>query len=191
MHQIFHLTGVRETASGITLYADHTFDFYLSFGAIDRHGYGTWTKENDTVILTSNYADKKGFAIVAQQKDALEGYQVSLQNPDPFFAGMMRGYAIVQATSEEQKADDQGVIQFDMEHPDKLMLMNALFPDQIVTFIPEPDTNHMIVQPNHDIFLLHFPEVRCTQEEQTLLVKLPLLSMYFGERTFVYEQQMQ
>lgn len=189
MHQIFHLTGVRETASGITLYADNTFDFYLSYGAIDRHGYGTWKKENDVVTLSSQYADKQGFTIVEQRTETNNGYQISLQNPDPFFAGMMHGFAIADAVSEEQQANAQGEMQFSVQAPDKVMLMNALFPDQIVTIIPEQHTNHMVVQPNHDLFLLHFRDVRCIQLEDTLLVQLPLLSMYFGEREFTYAKQ--
>lgn len=189
MHQIYHLTGIRETAGGITLYADNTFDFYLSYGAIDRHGYGNWKQEQDIIFLDSNYSDKQGFTIVEQGNIDMQGFQISLKNPDPYFAGMMHGFAITGSTSEEQHANEKGVMQFTTQAPEKLLVMNELFPDQIITIMPESNSNHLILEPNHDVFLLHFAHLQCVTEENKIYIPLPLLSMYFGDRKFTFEKQ--
>ena len=39
----YSLTGVMETASGIQLNKDSTFQFYFSYGALDREGQGKWS----------------------------------------------------------------------------------------------------------------------------------------------------
>ena len=39
------LQGVREMASGFELKADSTFEFFFSYGALDRYGKGKW-KQN-------------------------------------------------------------------------------------------------------------------------------------------------
>ena len=36
----YYLTGVMETASGFRLNADSSFDFFFSYGALDRSGKG-------------------------------------------------------------------------------------------------------------------------------------------------------
>ena len=48
----YHLTGVMETASGIRINQDSTFDFYFSYGAIDREGHGKWSYRNNCAQRT-------------------------------------------------------------------------------------------------------------------------------------------
>src|ERR1051325_4784902 len=49
----YSLTGVMETASGIQLNKDSTFQFYFSYGALDRYGSGKWSVQKDNIILDS------------------------------------------------------------------------------------------------------------------------------------------
>ena len=49
----YYLKGVRETASGFKLNADSTFEFFFSYGALDRMGSGTWQKQGDQIIFSS------------------------------------------------------------------------------------------------------------------------------------------
>ena len=46
----YYLTGVMETGCGIKLNPDNTFEFFYSYGALDRHGYGSWKKLSETEI---------------------------------------------------------------------------------------------------------------------------------------------
>ncbi len=49
----YQLTGVMETASGLRLNEDSTFDFYYSYGAVDREGHGKWQIKNNKLLLNS------------------------------------------------------------------------------------------------------------------------------------------
>ena len=57
----YYLTGFMETASGFKLNTDSTFDFFFSYGALDRSGKGTWKQEGNKVIFNSK-PGTKGFA---------------------------------------------------------------------------------------------------------------------------------
>ena len=41
----YYLRGVMETAAGFKLNEDSTFQFFFSYGALDRQGRGKWTTE--------------------------------------------------------------------------------------------------------------------------------------------------
>ncbi|MBC7946745.1 MAG: hypothetical protein H7Y42_02615 [Chitinophagaceae bacterium] len=58
----YHLQNVKETASGFRLRPDGTFQFFFTYGALDRYGSGTWTLEDDYVILQSRPWGGKDFA---------------------------------------------------------------------------------------------------------------------------------
>jgi len=50
---MYHLQEVKETASGFKLHANGVFQFFFTYGAIDRYGSGSWTIEDDHVVLKS------------------------------------------------------------------------------------------------------------------------------------------
>jgi len=58
---IYNLQGVMETASGFKLNADSTFEFYFSYGALDRYGKGKWQITNDKLILNGRPFRIRGF----------------------------------------------------------------------------------------------------------------------------------
>jgi hypothetical protein len=59
----YYLQGVMETASGFKLNADSTFEFFFSYGALDRYGSGKWSVNNNTVILNSKPSPGKDFKL--------------------------------------------------------------------------------------------------------------------------------
>src|SRR4026207_896884 len=61
---IYSLEGVMETASGFKLNEDSTFEFYFSYGALDRYGSGKWSMKNDSVVFNSKPFPGKDFKIV-------------------------------------------------------------------------------------------------------------------------------
>jgi hypothetical protein len=49
----YYLKGVMEVGSGFRFLEDHTFDFFFSYGALDRMGKGTWKLVEDKIVLNS------------------------------------------------------------------------------------------------------------------------------------------
>lgn len=186
MEGTYHLTGIMETASGLQLYSNGQFDFYYSYGAIDRHGYGTWEKVNDVVILQSDYAQKKGFDILEQKGNADDNIVVTMDSTDAFFAQYTRAAAVNESEAVEAICDKTGEMRFSINKAEKLMLMNELFPDNIVTIDMQLGKNSIRIKPNHDLMLVHFNPVKCIALPEGLVCPIPLLSMMYGERTFMY-----
>ena len=63
----YYLTGVREVGSGLKLNADSTFEFFFSYGALDRAGHGTWKQQGNQLILSSKVRPPKDFALVTSK----------------------------------------------------------------------------------------------------------------------------
>ena len=60
----YYLSGGMETASGIKLNEDSTFQFYFSYGALDRYGSGKWSVLENNIILDSKPYPGKDFKMV-------------------------------------------------------------------------------------------------------------------------------
>ena len=59
---MYHLQEVKETASGFKLHPNGVFQFFFTYGAIDRYGSGNWTVEDDQVVLQSRAWPGNDFA---------------------------------------------------------------------------------------------------------------------------------
>jgi len=59
----YYLQGVMETASGFKLNGDSTFEFFFSYGALDRYGSGKWSMNKDSIILNSKPSPGKDFKL--------------------------------------------------------------------------------------------------------------------------------
>lgn len=60
----YSLRGVMEIASGLQLKEDSTFQFYFSYGALDRYGSGHWSVKDGYVILNSKPYPGKDFRMI-------------------------------------------------------------------------------------------------------------------------------
>src|SRR5450432_943541 len=59
----YYLQGVMETASGFLLKPDSSFQFFFSYGALDRHGSGKWAVKENKLILNSAARPEYDFAL--------------------------------------------------------------------------------------------------------------------------------
>jgi len=77
------LQGVREMASGFELKADSTFEFFFSYGALDRYGKGKWKQQGNKIIFNSSPHQGKDFKLTdSSKKDgAFIFLQFDLKNP--------------------------------------------------------------------------------------------------------------
>src|SRR5919112_422061 len=64
----YFLRGVMETASGFKLNADSTFEFFYSYGALDRYGSGKWRQVNGNIIFESRARPPQDFALIKSEK---------------------------------------------------------------------------------------------------------------------------
>ncbi|GFE73921.1 hypothetical protein NTCA1_15700 [Novosphingobium sp. TCA1] len=49
----YYLSGVMETGSELLLRADGSFEWYISYGALDQFAQGTWRREGEEIVLVA------------------------------------------------------------------------------------------------------------------------------------------
>ena len=72
-----------EMIAGFNFTAAGTFQFFFSYGAVDRSAAGTFTVEGNTIKLTSNKEAGKDFTVTAQSKDAT-GYTINFTHANKY-----------------------------------------------------------------------------------------------------------
>lgn len=66
------LRGVQETAAGFRFAPDSTFEFFFSYGAVDRFASGTYSQKNGSVIVKGDKIPGRDFAITKSSKQGKE-----------------------------------------------------------------------------------------------------------------------
>lgn len=70
-----------ELAAALVLSDDGRFEYYLSYGALDEMAAGTWTVENDAVVLDSDPVTAPVFALVESDKGHGDRFEIALEVP--------------------------------------------------------------------------------------------------------------
>lgn len=60
----YYLSGAMEVASGFKLNNDSSFEFFFSYGALDRYGSGKWSVNKDSVVFNSKPFPGSDFKLV-------------------------------------------------------------------------------------------------------------------------------
>lgn len=174
---VYNLSGVMETASGFKLNKDSTFEFYFSYGALDRYGSGTWKIRNGQVSFRSKPWPGKDFKLVkssnipGNDNAAVIAAKNSMLLPYVYFTFYSNGKSI------EKKADTKGYVGFPVQKIDSIMLQ--------FEFTPERKTVFRKLKPGHnnfefvfepwlvEVFFINF---KLSYEEGSLKGGHPLLS---------------
>ncbi|HTE34296.1 MAG TPA: hypothetical protein VK666_28145 [Chryseolinea sp.] len=144
----YYLRGVMETGSGFKLEADSTFQFFFSYGALDREGKGTWTVKNETVVFNSAPRPGNDFALSGSKQTKDDSIIIKIIDSSGFFLSHV--YCMLQ--SGEKKAEGvsnkEGIIKFPKQHINSLTL--------IFEFCPERTSIFTINDPAHNYFEFRF-----------------------------------
>lgn len=171
----YYLTGIMETASGFNLYEDHSFEFYFSYGALDRHAYGTWREgENGLVILSTNYTDQSPFTIDSEENNKeTDHLVVGIPGFNKALLKETKILAVYNGKEEEQVETGDDVFHFTFPAADKLVVTCLFYFDNPATLIPSADKNNYIqIKPNQNLLLVHFNNEEFKIEENKLSGKL-------------------
>ena len=173
----YYLTGVMETGCGIKLNPDNTFEFFYSYGALDRHGYGSWKKLSDTEIeLNTNYENLAPFTIILEEKRVHSGTLIYIPNYNKILLNNTKIELITSDKSLENIADANGFFKFETEKTNKIIVTCLFYFDNFARLIPtDPENNYFELAPNHNLPLVHFNRSKFKVEENALVGKLHLL----------------
>jgi hypothetical protein len=79
----YRLAGVHDAASELILYPDGRFEYALAYGALDEQAKGRWTRDGDTVRLTTVPKPKPAvFSAGPAERDAKAPFTIKVTSPD-------------------------------------------------------------------------------------------------------------
>lgn len=129
-----------EMVAGFKFSADGKFDFFYSYGAVDRNATGTFEVSGDTIKLKSSKEAGKDFSVVKESKSG-KGYTVQFTAPNPYLLNHIRCTFFVGTERVDEYTDNKGQVKVDLPHCDKIYVQHTLFPD-IVTLIKDEKNDH-------------------------------------------------
>jgi len=117
-----------EMASGFNFSADGKFQFFFTYGAVDRSASGTFSVEGDTLKLKSDKEAGKDFTITNQTKQS-NGYTLVFTHPNKYLVKNIRCVFIANGIEQEAYSDDKGEVHVALPHCDTIYVQHSLYPD--------------------------------------------------------------
>jgi hypothetical protein len=139
----YYLSGVMEVGSGIKLNSDKTFEFFFSYGAVDRVGKGTWGQRADSIILNSARKPALDFRLV--EANGMGERPITIKVVDKNVQVLSSVLVAVQCddTVYRGQTDDSGVVTFPwhkgLRH---ISLIHGYWPDRYSVFAVKGQENY-------------------------------------------------
>ncbi|MBL0065187.1 MAG: hypothetical protein IPP38_09210 [Bacteroidetes bacterium] len=181
----YYLTGVMETASGFRLNTDSSFDFFYSYGALDRSGKGSWSVQDSFIVLKSEGPTPDGFVLKNSRKVKSDVLSIIIDDPNPFFKKYVHGFVSGKEREEEQQSDHDGILRFQAGAYDSLLMMMEFSSEKVFRFpLVGKEENEFTFTFNPTILEVFFRNHRLKIDSAGLRGKHPLL----GEKDYFFEK---
>lgn len=139
----YYLHGVMEVASGFRFNEDLTFDFFFSYGALDRMGKGTWEQQGDSLVLNSPPKPDKDFILIKAEHRSMPGIIIQISDTNEMV--LSYAYCRVQTPQGEMEgeSDNRGAIRFEATAVSNISLIHQIWPDRFSEFpVDDPSFNY-------------------------------------------------
>lgn len=162
-----------EMVAGFNFTAAGAFQFFFSYGAVDRTAAGTFAVEGNTIKLTSNKEAGNDFTVTAQSKEAT-GYTINFNHPNKYLLKNILRVFFVNGKEERAVTNSQGEVHVDLSHCDSIYAQHLLFPD-ILTLVKDANNknNRFTLALNPSLEQLSFKGIHLTIENDGSLSWLP------------------
>lgn len=162
-----------EMVAGFNFSAAGTFQFFFSYGAVDRTAAGSFIVEGNTIKLKSNKEAGKDFTVTAQSKEAT-GYTIAFNHPNKYLLQNIRCVFFVNGKEEQAVTDNNGKVHVDLAHCDSIYAQHLLYPD-ILTLVKDAanKNNRFTLSLNPSLEQLSFKGIDLTIENDGSLSWLP------------------
>lgn len=141
LNGVYSLTGVREMAAAFKFDGKGRFEFFYSYGAVDRHATGSYVVEGDSLKLKSDKQPGADFLVTAQSRKGTS-YSLHVSDPNPYLLQHIACIAFKGQERMDAMTDDRGEIHFDEPALDRIYLQHQLFPDIVSLIKDEQNSNN-------------------------------------------------
>ena len=181
---VYQLYGVMEMASAFKFNPDHTFEFYYSYGAVDRQATGTYKLDGNNIILQSDKVAGQDFHIIKESRGKKP--QIKVNAPQAWFASNVVCRFIKGDQEEYVQTDEAGLAESTYSDCDVIMVLHGLYPDEW-TLIKSKENQHQYFEIglNPSLEQVSFKGVIPSIEKDIISVKSEFL---FGEKEVKFEK---
>ncbi len=159
----FHM---QEMVAGFKFSTDGKFDFYFSYGAVDRTASGTFTVEGKTIKLKSDKEAGKDFTVTNQSKEG-KGYTIKFDDENKYFIKDIRCSFFVGGERHDEYTDEKGIVKVDYSHCDSIFVFHELFPDFATCIKDEKnESNNFTLTLNPSLAQVSFKGIDFTIEDE-------------------------
>jgi len=134
----YYLQGVHEMASGFLLKADSTFQFFFSYGALDRSGEGQWAIDKGILVLYSSKGAYPDFQLLDSSNTGKSAVTIRIEESNSILRKHVYGSLDDGIPGSWIPADANGEIHFPKQQFQSVSLLLEFCPERI-TRIPIPD----------------------------------------------------
>ena len=182
----YYLRGVMEMASGFKLKADSTFEFFFSYGALDREGTGTWTQQGDKLIFNSPIVKGNNLKLVSETSDASDKIHIRIKGSNPVILSSIYCVLISGADEIEGRSNQRGEIMLKRQPIDSLLLISTFCPERVSTYTFKNKANNIFeFEFEPWMFEVFFNNLVLTLDSSGLSGQHPLLK----EGTYHFERR--
>ncbi|MBN8878796.1 MAG: hypothetical protein J0I32_14710 [Sphingobacteriales bacterium] len=146
----YQLRGVMEMASGLLLKPDSSFEFFFSYGAMDRSGSGKWQWIEKDSLLVLNTPDRHAadYTLLQSRKDTGDLTAIHINDKNVYFLSYTQVRVHTDSGIIEGVTDNKGFFTIPRQPVKKIELLFELCPERFSSFT--------ITNSNHTYFEFRF-----------------------------------
>lgn len=138
----YYLRGVMETACGFKLNTDSSFEFFFSYGALDRWGAGRWRVANNAIVFNSSTKPERDFALLKSSAGEKDKITLQLKEENE----MLRRYVHckIKGGGKEQEGtmNKEGFVEFALQPVETIELIFELCAEKKSVLILTANEEH-------------------------------------------------
>jgi hypothetical protein len=148
-----------EMAAAFNFSKGGKFQFFYTYGAVDRTATGSFTVSGDSVKLRSDKQPGKDFTITDQSKKG-SGYDIRFDHSNKSLLKNISCIFITGGKQQEVFSDEAGTVHSDVVNCDTIYVLHNLFPD-VPTLIKDEKNknNHFVLSLNISLGQVSFKDI--------------------------------
>lgn len=133
----YYLSSVMETASGFKLNPDSTFQFFFSYGALDRYGEGNWLVKGNKIFFNSRQRQEQDFGLNNSSQMNNDSIQIRITDKNELLlkhvhCTLKSGDIVIREVT-----DRSGIAKFPKLPIDSISLVFEFCPEKTSVFVPK------------------------------------------------------
>lgn len=144
-----------------------------SIASAHRSANGSFSVSGDTLHLKSDKESGKDFSIKSQSKKG-SGYRIQFEDENKFLLSNIRCSFFTGDKREDLFTNEDGLIETDMSHCDKIFVFHQLYPDMVTLIKDEKNNNNQFTLTlNPSLAQVSFQGVEYKVEGDKLIATMP------------------